>query len=66
MIGVDAGSMVAAGDSYNDMPLLQVCGLGIAMGNAPDELKAIADYVAPPVEEDGLAVAIEQFIMPRL
>ena len=66
MIGVGTGGMVAAGDSYNDMPLLQLCGLGIAMGNAPDELKAIADYVAPPVEEDGLAVAIEQFIMPRL
>ena len=66
MIGVSTGSMVAAGDSYNDMPLLQLCGLGIAMGNAPDELKAIADYVAPPVEKDGLAVAIEQFIMPRL
>ena len=66
MIGVGTGDMVAAGDSYNDMPLLQLCGLGIAMGDAPDELKAIADYVAPPVEEDGLAVAIEQFIMPRL
>ena len=66
MVGVDTGSVVAAGDSYNDMPLLQLCGLGIAMGNAPDELKAIADYVAPPVEEDGLAVAIEQFVLPRL
>ena len=66
MIGVDTGSMVAAGDSYNDMPLLQLCGLSIAMGNAPEELKAIADYVAPTVEEDGLAVAIEQFILPKL
>ena len=66
MIEIDVGHMVAAGDSYNDMPLLLVCGLGIAMGGAPDELKAIADFVAPPVEEDGLAVAIEEFVLPRL
>ena len=66
MINVDVGNMVAAGDSYNDLPLLQLCGLGIAMGDAPDELKAIADYVAPTVEEDGLAVAIEEFVLPRL
>ena len=66
MIGVDTSSMVGIGDSYNDVPLLKLCGLGIAMGNAPDKLKAIADYVAPPVEEDGLAVAIEQFVLPRL
>lgn len=66
MIGVDPESMVAAGDSYNDVPLLRLCGLSIAMGNAPDDLKAMADYVAPSVEQDGLAVAIEQFIIPRL
>ena len=66
MIDVDAGDMVAAGDSYNDLPLLRLCGFGIAMGDAPDELKAIADFVAPPVEVDGLAVAIEEFVLPRL
>ena len=60
MFQVDPAYMMAAGDSYNDVPLLRVCGLGVAMGSAPDELKAIADYVAPPVEEDGLAVAIEE------
>ena len=63
MYQVDAGDIMAAGDSYNDIPLLQMCGLGVAMGNAPDELKAIADYVAPPVEEDGLAVAIEELAL---
>lgn len=66
MLGVDLGEVVAAGDSYNDLPLLQVSGLAIAMGNAPQEVKAVADYVAPPVEEDGLAVAIEEFVLPRL
>jgi hydroxymethylpyrimidine pyrophosphatase-like HAD family hydrolase len=66
MIGVELEQMVGAGDSYNDVPLLRVCGLAIAMGDAPDEVKAIADYVAPSAEEDGLAVAIEEFVLPRL
>jgi hypothetical protein len=36
------------------------------MGNAVDELKALADYIAPSVDEDGLAIAIEEFVLPRL
>jgi hydroxymethylpyrimidine pyrophosphatase-like HAD family hydrolase len=66
MMGTKPSRVIAAGDSYNDLPLLRMCGLRIAMGNAPTELKAIADYIAPPVEEDGLAVAIEEFVVPRL
>ena len=66
MVKVNAVDMMAAGDSYNDLPLLRLCGFGIAMGDAPDELKAIADFVAPPVDEDGLAVAMEEFVLPRL
>ena len=66
MLGVDAPKMVAAGDSYNDLPMLRLCGHSIAMGDAPDELKAIADFVAPTAEEDGLAVAIREFVLPRL
>lgn len=66
MIGIEPSQIIAAGDSYNDLPLLEACGLRIAMGHAPDELKAIADYVAPTVDDDGLAVAIEEFVLPRL
>lgn len=67
MYHVAAGDIMAAGDSYNDIPLLRMCGLAVAMGNAPDELKAIADYVAPPVEQDGLAVAVEELaLLPPL
>ena len=66
LLGVDPGQMIAVGDSYNDLPLLRACGRGVAMGHAPDELKAVADYVAPSVDDDGLAVAIEEFILPRL
>jgi len=36
------------------------------MGDAPEEVKVIADYVAPTTEEDGLAVAIKEFVLPRI
>lgn len=66
LLGIRTRQIIAAGDSYNDLPLLEACGLGIAMGNAASELKAVADYVAPSVDDDGLAVAIERFVLPRL
>jgi hydroxymethylpyrimidine pyrophosphatase-like HAD family hydrolase len=66
MLGIDPPQMIAAGDSYNDLALFEVCGLRIAMGGSPQELKSLASYVAPPVEEDGLAVAIEEFLLPML
>ena len=65
-LGIRAEQMIAVGDGYNDLPLLEACGLRIAMGNAAPELKAIADYVAPSVDDDGLAVAIDEFVLPRL
>ncbi len=53
---------VVCGDGYNDFPLLLAGGLKIAMGNAVPELKQIADFVAPSVAEDGVAVVIEKFL----
>lgn len=55
--------IIGIGDGYNDFPLLEACGLKIAMGNAVPELKAIADYIAPSVEEDGVADVIEKFVL---
>lgn len=63
---IDGSQMIAVGDSYNDLPMLQVAGLRVAMGDAPEELKQIADFVAPSVDDDGLAVAIDKFILPNL
>ena len=64
-IGVKTSEMAAAGDSFNDLPMLLNSGLSIAMGNAPRQVKAAADFVAPRVEEDGLAFAIREYILPR-
>ncbi|MFL2763805.1 MAG: HAD family hydrolase [Dehalococcoidia bacterium] len=66
ILGVKLSNMIAVGDSYNDISVFKVCGLTIAMGDAPDELKNIADYIAPSVDFDGLAVAIDEFILPKL
>jgi len=56
---------IGIGDSGNDFPLLMASGLKVAMGNAIPDLKAVADYVAPSVEEDGVADVIEKFILPK-
>lgn len=63
ILGIETHDIIGIGDSYNDFPLLMACGLKVAMGNAVDELKAIADYVAPTVADDGVADVIETFIL---
>lgn len=52
--------VIAFGDNYNDIDMLEHCGFGVAVGNARDEVKAIADAIAPPNFEDGVAEFIRQ------
>jgi HAD superfamily hydrolase (TIGR01484 family) len=61
LLNISPDDIVGIGDHYNDFPLLMACGLKVAIGNAVEDLKAIADYIAPPVSEDGAVVAIEKF-----
>lgn len=63
ILGIETHEIIGVGDGYNDFPLLMACGLKVAMGNAVPELKAIADYIAPTVDEDGVADVIEKFIL---
>ncbi len=65
-LGINPADMVAIGDSYNDLPMLVSCGISIAMGDAPHEVREAADFVAPSVSDDGLAVAINDYVMPRI
>jgi Cof subfamily protein (haloacid dehalogenase superfamily) len=58
--------VLAIGDNHNDIGMLRFAGLGIAMGNAHDEVKAAADYVTLSNEEDGVAVALEKKLLPWL
>ncbi|MBI2430990.1 MAG: HAD hydrolase family protein [Candidatus Levybacteria bacterium] len=63
LLGIETHDMIGVGEGYNDFPLLMACGLKVAMGNAVPELKEIADYVAPPVEKDGVVDIINKFIL---
>lgn len=54
-------NVMAIGDNFNDKEMLQYAGIGIAMGNAPENLKKVADYVTSSVDEDGVAQAIAHF-----
>lgn len=66
MLGVEPSEMVCVGDSYNDLPMFAACGLAIAMGGSPEDIRSAARLSAPPVEEDGLAYAIDHWILPRV
>jgi 5-amino-6-(5-phospho-D-ribitylamino)uracil phosphatase len=57
--GISPDEICAVGDDVNDIPMVQAAGLGIAMGNAVDELKAVADRIAPPNDEDGLVQVVD-------
>ncbi len=62
-LGIGRDLMIGVGDGYNDFPLLMACGLKVAMGNAAPALKEIADYIAPPVNEDGVSDVVKKYIL---
>lgn len=63
-LGIDIAETVAVGDGNNDREILQAAGVAVAMGNARDEIKKIADFVTLDNDNDGVAVAIEKYF-PR-
>jgi Cof subfamily protein (haloacid dehalogenase superfamily) len=63
MLGLNAQNVMAIGDNFNDVEMLEYAGLGVAMGNAPADVQAIAQWVAPSVEQDGAAAAIDAFVL---
>ena len=63
LLGLQAANVMAIGDNFNDLEMISYAGVGVAMGNAPDGVKAVANWVAPDVEDDGVAAAIEQFVL---
>ena len=61
--GVRKEEVMAIGDSYNDMEMLQYAGVGVAVANARDDLKRIADYVTSQSYGDGVVEALEQYVL---
>ncbi len=63
-LGIAPEEVVAIGDNHNDIGMLRFAGLGVAMGNAHDEVKAAADYVTLSNAEEGVAAVIERLVLP--
>jgi hypothetical protein len=63
VLNLQAENTIAIGDNFNDLEMLQYAAVGVAMGDAPAEVQAQADWVAPNVEADGVVSTLEKFIL---
>lgn len=61
--GISREEMIAVGDGFNDLSMIEYAGLGVAMENAPPEIKQAADFVTLSNENDGVAYVIDKFIL---
>ena len=61
--GIAPEEIIAVGDDHNDVEMLRHVGLGIAMGNAVEAVQKAADYVTESNAEDGLALALDHFVL---
>ncbi|TYR80834.1 HAD family phosphatase [Priestia megaterium] len=65
-LGITRDEVIAMGDSYNDLAMIEFAGLGVAMGNAPDDIKEKANYITDTNMNDGVAKVVEEFVLNRL
>ena len=63
LLGIEREEIMACGDGNNDLMMLKEVGFGVAMANGADEVKEVADYITLSNEEDGVAAAIEKFVL---
>lgn len=62
-LGIDFSQVIAVGDSHNDVEMITQAGLGVAMGNAPEDVRSLAAYVTRTNAEHGVAHVVERFIL---
>ena len=65
-LGVKREEVIAIGDGVCDVTMLQLAGMGVAMGHSQDSVKVCADYVTASNEEDGVALAVEKLILAEV
>ncbi len=61
VLGIDRSEVISFGDAQNDQSRIEWAGIGVALGNAVDEVKTVADYVTLSKNEDGIAAALARF-----
>lgn len=64
-LGIPLGATLAVGDQWNDLEMLAEVGHGAAMPTAPDGVRSVARYIAPPLEDEGVAQLIEGLVLAR-
>jgi Cof subfamily protein (haloacid dehalogenase superfamily) len=62
-LGIEPGEVLAIGDGENDIEMIQMAGVGVAMGNASEKLKAVANAIVTDNDHDGVAEAVYQFVI---
>ena len=62
VLGIDPAEVISFGDAANDIPMLRAAGMGVAMGNAAEAVKAAADMVTLSNNADGIAAALEKLL----
>lgn len=63
LFGINAGEVICMGDAGNDKQMIEYAGLGVAMANASDDIKAIADHITLSNNDSGVAEVIEKFVL---
>ena len=63
ILGIKREEIIAIGDGINDLEMIEYAGLGVAMGNAKEEVKKVANFITKSNEENGVAYTIEKFIL---
>jgi Cof subfamily protein (haloacid dehalogenase superfamily) len=63
ILGLKPENVMTIGDNFNDVEMISYAGIGVAMGNAPAGVQQAADWIAPDVEADGAAIAIQKFLL---
>ena len=64
--GCSIEATIAIGDSWNDHDMVEAAGLGVAMANAVEPLKKVADFITLSNNEDGVKAVIDQFVLKPL
>lgn len=63
ILNLQSQQVMAIGDNFNDLPMLKYAGVSVAMGNAPQAVQDQTDWITEDVEEDGVALVIEKFLL---
>lgn len=62
-IGLSTDEMIACGDGFNDIPMIKLAGMGVAMANAQPEVREHADFITLSNDEDGIAQVVKKYLL---